>query len=88
MTETLANWCSSESTEEECSNEYQHGSFWMAFISCIGVMTCIKIAAALKGLKCTVQSYYKNKNKILHLKEYLIFVILNNFCLWYLPKTW
>ena len=31
MTETLANGYSSESTQRELSNEYQHDRFWMVF---------------------------------------------------------
>ena len=40
MTETLANGYSSESTQRELSNEYQHDVLWM------------KVALALEGLYC------------------------------------
>ena len=51
MTETLANWYSSDSSDEEFSNKYQHGMVWMAFKHLSGLMCCIRVAAALKGFK-------------------------------------
>ena len=51
MTETLANGYSSESTQRELSNEYQHDRVWMVFKNlCICVLWS-KVALALEGLK-------------------------------------
>ena len=36
--------------KEELSNEYHHGKVWMAFKHFSGRLSCIKVAAALKGL--------------------------------------
>ena len=49
LNEIMANWYSSDSAEEELSNEYQRGRVWMAFEHSSGLMSCIKLAAALKG---------------------------------------
>ena len=51
MTETLANWYSSESTRRELSNEYQQNRVWMDFKDVSGFISCVKVAAALKGLR-------------------------------------
>ena len=53
MTETLANGYSSESTQSELSNEYQHDRVGMDFK---GFSVCVlrtKVAYALKGLTLT-----------------------------------
>ena len=50
MTETLANGCSSESTQRELSNEYQHDRVLTFFnFLCILVLRA-KVASALEGL--------------------------------------
>ena len=41
MTETLANWYSSDSAEIELSNKYQHGRVWMAFKHFSGFMCLV-----------------------------------------------
>ena len=54
MTETLANGYSSESTQQELSNEYQHDRVQMFFKNlCIPVLW-MKVASALEGLILTV----------------------------------
>ena len=50
MTETLANWYSSERALQGLSNEYQQDRVWMDFKHISDFITCVKIAAALKGL--------------------------------------
>ena len=51
MTETLANRYSSESTQQDLSNGYQHDRVWMLFKDfCIFVLLT-KIASALEGLR-------------------------------------
>ena len=50
MTETLANWYSSESTQRELSNEYQHDSVWIVFKDFCIFVSYTKVALALKGL--------------------------------------
>ena len=53
MTETLANWFSFESTQQELSNEYQHGKVYMVFKNLCILVLWTKVASALKRLKCT-----------------------------------
>ena len=51
MTETLAYLYSSESTQGEVSNEYQHDRASMVFKNiCIRVL-CAKVASVLEGLR-------------------------------------
>ena len=63
MTETLANGYSSESTQRELSNEYQHDMVRMVFkdICVLGVKT--KVSSALKGLS---QSCLEQTNDLTH----------------------
>ena len=50
--ETLANGYSSESTQRELSNEYQHDRVWMVYKNlCICVLWTSKVASALEGLR-------------------------------------
>ena len=59
MTETLANGYSSESTQWELSNEYQHDRVWMV-IQNLGILVLwMKVASALEGL-----TFEKNLRKI------------------------
>ena len=52
MTETLALGYSSESTQRELSDEYQHDRVQMYFKNlCVHVLWA-KVASALEGLKC------------------------------------
>ena len=37
--------------EDELSNKYLHGRVWMAYKHFSGLISCIKVAATLKGLK-------------------------------------
>ena len=51
MTETLANWYSSESTQRELYNEYQHDRVWMVF-NFFGVLVLWrKVGSALEWLR-------------------------------------
>ena len=50
MTETLANGYSSESTQRELSNEYQHDRDKMVFKNLCVLMLWTKVASILKGL--------------------------------------
>ena len=53
LTETLANGYSSESTESterELSNEYQHDGVWMIFIIFCVLVNLTKVTSALEGL--------------------------------------
>ena len=52
MTETLANGYSSESTQRELPNEYQHDRVKMIFINFCFFVHWKKVALALEGLKC------------------------------------
>ena len=51
MTETLANGYSSESTQRELSNEYQHDRVKMFFKNLCVFLFRMKVASALEGLK-------------------------------------
>ena len=51
MTETLAHGYSSESTQRDLSNEYQHDRVWMFFINLCAIVLWIKVALALDRLK-------------------------------------
>ena len=50
MTETLAHGYSSESTQQELSNEYQHDRVQMAFKNLCILVLWLKVALALEGL--------------------------------------
>ena len=50
MTETLAYGYSSESTQRELSNEYQHDRVWMVCNNLCILVLCTKVASALEGL--------------------------------------
>ena len=49
MTETLAHWYSSASSQRELSNEYQHDRVWMAFKNICILVLLTKVASALEG---------------------------------------
>ena len=51
MTETLANGYSSESTQRELSNEYQHDRVLMIFKNHCVLVLWMKVASALVGLR-------------------------------------
>ena len=51
MIETLANWYSSESTQQELSNEYQHDRVWVVFKHFCVLVLWTKVATALEGLR-------------------------------------
>ena len=50
MTETMANGYSSESTQREFSNEYQHDRVYMVFNNICVLVLWMKVALALEGL--------------------------------------
>ena len=50
MTETLANGYSSESTQRELSNEYQHDRVWMVYKNLCICVLWTKVASVLEGL--------------------------------------
>ena len=54
MTETLANGYSSESTQRELSNEYQHDRVWVFFKNLGVIVLWTKVASALEGLRRSV----------------------------------
>ena len=62
MTETLANGYSSESTNQELSNEYQHDRVSMIFKKICILMLWTKVASALEGLKEILQKRVKWSN--------------------------
>ena len=49
MIETLANGYSSESTQWELSNEYQHDRVWKVFKNVCALVLWTKVASALEG---------------------------------------
>ena len=51
MTETLAYRFSSESTQQELANEYQHDSVWMFLKKFRILVLWMKVALALEGLR-------------------------------------
>ena len=51
MTETLAYGYSSESTQYDLSNEYQHNRVKMVFKNLCILVLWMKVASALEGLK-------------------------------------
>ena len=51
MTETLANGYSTESTQRELFNEYQHDRVEIVYKNLCILMIRTKVASALKGLK-------------------------------------
>ena len=51
ITETLANGYSSESTQRELSNEYQHDRVFMIFTNICVFVLWTKVASALEGLR-------------------------------------
>ena len=51
MTETLANGYSSERTQRELSNEYQHDRVSMFFKDICDLVLGMKVASALEGLR-------------------------------------
>ena len=59
MTETLANGYSSESTQRELSNEYEHDRVWMIFKNLCILVLWMKVASALEGL--STHSWYNTK---------------------------
>ena len=50
MTETLENGYSSESTQQDLSNEYQHDRVQMVFKNICILVLWTKVATALEGL--------------------------------------
>ena len=51
--ETLAHGYSSDSTQRELSNEYQHGKVWMVLKSLCVLVLWMKIILAFEGLGCS-----------------------------------
>ena len=54
MTKTLANGYSSESTQWELSNEYQHDRVWMVIKNLGVIVHQTKVAPALEGLRLKI----------------------------------
>ena len=50
ITETLANGYSSESTQQELSNKYQHDSVWIVCKELCILVSWTKVASGLKAL--------------------------------------
>ena len=50
MTETMANGYSSESTQRELFNEYQHDRVWVVFKNLCVLVLWTRVATALKGV--------------------------------------
>ena len=68
MTETLANGYSSESTQRELSNEYQHDRVWMVFKNVCVFVLWMKVASALEGLTTStscLNHWTHNKNMLM-----------------------
>ena len=55
ITETLANGYSSQSTQHELSNEYQHGSVHIVSKDFCILVSCTKVASAFKELNTKIQ---------------------------------
>ena len=51
MTKSHANGYSSESTQQELSNEYQHDRVWMVFKNIFVIVLWTKVALSLEGLR-------------------------------------
>ena len=64
MTETLAHGYSSESTQRELSNEYQHDRVLIVFKKICVLVLLTKLASALEGLSSTGYSS-KNSSSLL-----------------------
>ena len=61
MSEPLARWYSSDSTQRELSSEYQHDRVYMVFKNLTILVLWIKVASALKGAKripVTLQNHF------------------------------
>ena len=58
MTETLAHGYSSDSTQQELSNEYQHDMVWMIFKNLCILVLWTKVASALDGLMYCFTVYH------------------------------
>ena len=63
MTETLAHGYSSERSQPEISNEYQHGRVYMVFKNLCALVLWTKVASALEGLR--VNPWRQNINETL-----------------------
>ena len=64
MTETLANGYSSESTERELSNEYQHDRVYMIFKNLCILVLWMKVSLALEGLIDKLRCVKRYKMKV------------------------
>ena len=64
LTETMAHGYSSESTQRELSNEYQHDRVCKVFKDvCIHVL-CMKLASALERLRENISLVYKSGTQV------------------------
>ena len=57
MTETLAHGYSSDSTQQQLSNEYQHDRVQMVFKNICVIVLWMKVASALEGLRNMYRVY-------------------------------
>ena len=65
MTETLAHGYTSESTQRELSNEYQHDRVTMFFKNLCVVVLWTKVSLALGGLRNKKKhAFCRNKKKV------------------------
>ena len=69
MTETLANGYSSESTQRDLSNEYQHDRVWMVFKNICVLVLRTKKASALEGLKKSLAPQSETLLQSLRMKQ-------------------
>ena len=60
MAETLANGYSSERTQQELSNEYQHDKVWMVFKNLCILKHWKKVALALEGFSSAARLLHEN----------------------------
>ena len=65
MIETLANGYSSESTQRELSNEYQHDRVLMVFKKFCVLVLWMKVASALEGLSISCMKFFLKTKSII-----------------------
>ena len=91
MTETLAYGYSSESTQRELSNEYQHDRVWMFFEKLCVLVLWVKVSSALEWLRqislawisqvtVHVNTTYIQKYRVATRQyEYIMYEFMNTF---------
>ena len=82
MTETLAHWYSSESTQQELFNEYHHDRVYMVLKNLCILVLWTKVASALKGLRKWVNLMkYLNDRSVSSAGKQSIFKCFQNIAL-------